>query len=498
MELKTAGEWSLSSGTWELDMERPGLALKRTALGYPVSPRLSRDAVGALMHASTLPRDRSLHFPPEFTFCPQSGERLAGRQDAGAQAGRDDAWVAPYGAAPHAAQAGGAVVGLRQSARPLALARPRRHDPEARPDAVLAVPPHGDYEFFSASFGSAEPVLVALDPRKGTLFAWLAGSGEWAELEHGKPLLLSESALPRGAWRAELVQGFHSRLYLPTERGLACVTPDAAALVYEVTYAGDGPALAAPIGFDGRIWAPCREAGGSLAFVGADPAGGAALRLALPAGIEPGEISAPLVAQRRIALWPCAGGQLRLHKQVSGEVTASFLPWLTGVAPQFQFGSPYLALDGGLWQICFDNARQQYTYLKLGTDQLEQAAALSPRLCTGSYTYRFSTRFTDDPWLDPGQGDDSTPSEVIFPLIESPATKSVIGLRIESHEALETLLASTDKMPAVLVIDDAGATTGFHTIAVAQPWRLRLFRHGGRLWAYHPLLKSIEGWDLQA
>lgn len=478
-------------------MDRPGLELKRTALGYPVSPRLSRGALGMLMQAASLPRDGSLHFPPEFKFCPLSGEPLAGRQEHGAQAGSSEAWVAPHGAAPHAAQAGRAAAGLRQSARPLMLARPRRHDPEARPDASLPMPPHGDYELFSASFGSAEPVLVALDPGKGTLFAWLSTGEEWAELENGKPLLLSESALPRGAWRAELAHNFHSRIYLPTERGLACVTPDVAALVYEVTYVGDGPALGAPISFDGRVWAPCREAGGVLAIVGADPAGGPALRLVLPAGAEPGEASAP-VAYGRIALWPCAGGQLRLHKQVSGEVLASFIPWPAGIAPQFQFGSPYLALDGALWQICFDNASQQYTYLKLGTDQAEQAAASSPRLCSGSYTYRFSTRFTDEPWNDPEQGDDSTPSEVIVPLVESTATKSVIGLKIESHQALETLLASTERMRAELVIDDAAATTGFHTIAVVQPWRLRLFRYAGRQWAYHPLLKSIDGWDLQA
>ncbi|MDN4057373.1 hypothetical protein QPK31_03935 [Massilia sp. YIM B02769] len=490
MELKTAGEWSLSSGVWELDMDRPGLELKRTALGYPVSSRLSREVLGALMQASALPRDGSLHFPPEFRFSPLSGEQLRGARPAD----KDEAWVAPHGAAPHTGQSGRVLAGLRQSARPLALARARRHDPEAEPDAALPLPPPGDYEFFSASFGSLDAVLLALDPRKGTLFGWVAGVDEWVELENGKPLLLSETALPRGAWRAELAHGFHSRLYLPTERGLACVTPDIAALVYEVDYAGDGPAVGAPVGFDGRVWAPCREAG-KLVFIGVDPAGGAALRLALPAGIEPGEISAP-VSQGRVAFWPCAGGQLRLHKQVSGEVLAAFLPWPAGIAPQFQFGSPYLALDGALWQICFDNASQQYTYLKLGTDGVEQAPASSPRLCSGSYTYRFSTRFTDEPWNDPEQGDDSTPSEVIVPLVESPATKSAIGLRIESHEALETLLASNEKLRAELVVDDASATTGFHTIAVAQPWRLRLFRHGGRLWAYHPLLKSIAGWDL--
>jgi len=497
MEMKTAGEWTLASGTWALDLERPGLELKRTALGYPVSPRLPREVLGDLVQAAVLPRDRSLQFPPEFSFCPLSGERV-GAAPGAHPAQQDESWVAPYGAAPHGAR-GLPAAGLRQSARALVLARERRHDPDAQPDASLPTPPPGEYEFFSASFGTLDAVLLALDPRKGTLFGWVAGLKEWVELEHGKPLLLSESALPRSAWRAELVHGMHSRLYLPTERGLACLTPDVAALKYDVAYAGDGPALGAPIGFDGRVWAPCREADGTLVFVGADPAGGAAQRLPVPLSgpLHTGEMSAPL-AHNRTALWPCAGGQLRLQKQSSGEVQASFIPWPRHIAPQFEFGSPYLGPDGDLWQICFDNGGQHYTYVRLGAEHQELASASSPRLCSGSFNYRFSTRFTGAPWSDPEQGDDAAPSEVIMPLVESPASDSVIGLRIESHEALATLLASSEKMRAELVIDDASSTTGFHTIAVAQPWRLRLFRHGGLLWAYHPLLKIIHGWTLKA
>jgi hypothetical protein len=73
----------------------------------------------------------------------------------------------------------------------------------------------------------------------------------------------------------------------------------------------------------------------------------------------------------------------------------------------------------------------------------------------------------------------------------------VLGLRLKTTAGLADVLRSTDRLRAVLVLDDAFSQTAFHTIMVAEPWRLRLFVHDGLLWAYHPLLSRIDGWTLQ-
>jgi hypothetical protein len=59
------------------------------------------------------------------------------------------------------------------------------------------------------------------------------------------------------------------------------------------------------------------------------------------------------------------------------------------------------------------------------------------------------------------------------------------------------LLNSAERMRAQLVYDDENNDIVFHTIAVSKPWELRLFLHNGYLWAYHPGMQRILGWDVQ-
>lgn len=166
--------------------------------------------------------------------------------------------------------------------------------------------------------------------------------------------------------------------------------------------------------------------------------------------------------------------------------------------PSFEFGSPYLSRDGSLWQLCFDAQQDSYIYLQLGVDKPEQAPALAPRLCSGSFNFRFATKFKSEPWLEPEHGDDGGSDEVVLPLLESTVSASVLGLKLETAAGLADLLRSCERMRAVLVLDDASSQTAFHMIAVAEPWRLRVFVHAGLLWVYHPLLSRLDGWNLQA
>lgn len=496
-ERELAKPWPLESGTWLQDLSLEGFVLSLTAHNRPPSSLLPPDDLRALLQAGCSVDEPGAMYPPEFKFCPTTGKALQLPPEKQSGVG----WVPPFGTAPLAPRANRAARGLRQTAMAIKLARRHQHGADADPDASLNLPPPGDYEYFSTPAGSRLAVLLALDPAKGLLYMLLPASKRWELLEHEGGGLLAESRCERGSWRCEVaVDGLRSLIFLPTEAGLACVSPDAASLGFAVHYIGDAPAIGAPLQFGEHVWTPLRLADGGIRFVSASANGEAAAQVDLPptslGALMPGALHAPL-ADGRIALWPCDAGQLLLRKQASGGLVASFHPWPTGVQPAFEFGSPYLARDGGLWQLCFDMQQGSYVYLQLGVDKPERAPALAPRLCSGSFNFRFATKFKSEPWLEPEHGDDGGSDEVVLPLLESTVGGAVLGLRIETTAGLADLLHSGERMRAVLVLDDASSQTAFHTIAATEPWRLRVFIHGGLLWAYHPLLSRLDGWTLQ-
>lgn len=471
--------------------------LSQTANNRPPSSMLPREDLCALLQAGCVVDAPLAIFPPEFKFCPTSGNAL----QLALQAPLGIGWVPPFGATPLAPRASRAVRGLRQAAVAIKLARQDQRRADADPDASLDLPPPGDYEYFSTPAGSRAAVLLALDPAKGLLYLLLPASKRWELLEHDGGGLLAESRCERADWRCEVaVDGLRSLIFLPTESGLACLRPDAASLGFEVDYIGDASAIGAPLQFGEQVWAPLRLPDGGIRFVSAAASGEAGAQVDLPAvslgALALGALHAPL-ADGRTALWPCETGQLLLRKQASSGLVASFQPWPAGVQPAFEFGSPYLSRDGSLWQLCFDAQQDSYVYLQLGVDKPERAPAQAPRLCSGSFNFRFATKFKSEPWLDPEHGDDGGSDEVVLPLLESTLSAAVLGLKLETTAGLADLLRSGERMRAVLVLDDASSQTAFNVVVVAEPWRLRVFIHAGLLWAYHPLLSRLDGWTLQ-
>lgn len=490
--------WPLESGTWLQDLPIEGFVLSLTAHNLPPSSLLTPEDLSTLLQTGCSVDEPRAMYPPEFKFCPTTGKEL--RRLPERLVGVD--WVPPFGTAPLAPRASRAARGLRQAAIAIKLARQVLRRADGEPDASLSLPPPGDYEYFSTPAGSRVAVLLALDPAKGLLYMLLPASKRWELLEHDGGGLLAESRCERVDWRCEVaVDGLRSQIFLPTEAGLACVSPDAASLSFAVHYTGDAPAIGAPLQFGEQVWAPLRLADGGVRFVSSAASGEAAAQVDLPAtslgGLLPGALRAPL-ADGRIALWPCDAGQLLLRKQVGGGLVASFQPWPNGLQPAFEFGSPYLSRDGSLWQLCFDMEQGSYVYLQLGVDKPERAPTLAPRLCSGSFYFRFATKLKSEPWLEPEHGDDGGSDEVVLPLLESTVSAAVLGLKLETTAGLADLLRSGERMRAVLVLDDSSSQTAFHMIAVAEPWRLRVFVHAGLLWAYHPLLSRLDGWTLQA
>ncbi len=430
-------------------------------------------------------------FPPEFRFNPQTGAGLI------PSARRIGTWVPPFGSSPKSAKSEQRIRGLRQCASLLRLSGAPHRRPDGDADLVFEPPPPGDYEFISAPFACSDPVLLAYEPGKGAVLVQLPSSLRWSTLEDASGGVLAESHIGHDDWRCEVaVQGCVSRLFVPTEAGLACITPDAPALSYSVAYLGNAPAVGAPILFDEFIWAPLADANGSIHVVGVDAEGriGPLLEASMTAA-SLGTLHSPVTFARGI-LWPCDRGQLMVRKRIDGGYEASFLPWPENLMPKFAFGCPYLSREGDLWQLCLDTRQDQYVYLKLGIPRVDIQRVSSPRTCSGTLNFRFAAKFKNEPWVEPEHGDDGAAGSLMIPLLEAPGGVAVVGVKIDAIAGFEQALESTERVRALLVLDGDAITSEFATIAVSEPLRTRMFVHDGHLFAYHPLLRRIEGWRL--
>jgi len=485
-----SANWVLESGKWSMERGGAEFRLTATSMEFPVSPLLKSADLIQAMHMRTAPDGSGPGYPPEFDFSPLDGALLQAART------REDVWIPPSGARSVDTPSAELAVGLQQSAQSIDGALLQRGEADRDPTREMPLPPPGAYEFFSAPFGTRASVLIAMDTSKGSLFAWLPASHTWQPMA-GEDALLSECNLPHRAWRAELMVQFNSCLFLSTENGLVLLQPDFAALKYRVVYIGEGAAQAAPIAFEKKVWAPMADRNGMIKVVNVDTEGVAGPPLFLDSISDIGEVSRP-IAYGRMAIWPCKKGQICLQTGPDGTVAASFIPWPQDITPHFEFGSPYLSRAGVLWQLCFSSAEDTYIYVRLGTTRWERVAALTPRLCSGTVNYRFSTMYPGvDPWLEPEHGDDGAANAVVFPLLELNGG-GVLAMKMTSTSSLTALLNSHDKMRAELIFEDRISEFVIQTIPVTQPWDMRLFFYQGALWAYHPSMQRIIGWDVAA
>lgn len=490
MNKENTSLWPLGSGNWDASDHSAGFQLVSTALGHAVARQLSAADLAGFLQLRSAPGSNAC-FPPEFAYSPLDGSPLAPHPATDAA----DSWIPPFGSCSVNTARSSEALGLRKAQRTLALSPHGQYDAERDADATLPVPPPGEYQFISSQFGTSGPALLALDPAKGSLFVWLPASASWQAIEGAGGRLLAESHLPRPNWRCELLTGFHGELLLATDAGLARLIVDLPALQYQVSYSGAGAAVGAPVAFNQRIWLPLQDAGGSLRFgqFASDGRAGDMVEIAnAPPRLSGG--SGP-VAYGRMAVWLYEQGQLHLQQQADGSVSAQFIAWPAHITPEYAFGSPYQGPSGALWQLCFDHQAGSYLYLELGKLQPQQEAALTPRFCSGYINYRFASKLKKSPWLEPEQGDDGAANEVVIPLLETGAG-GVLGIKLRNTLALSTMLDSSERMRWQLLWDDDDAETVFHTGVVSQPWLLRLFTHDNKLWAYHPQLARIEGWNL--
>ncbi|RYE72550.1 MAG: hypothetical protein EOO80_20170, partial [Oxalobacteraceae bacterium] len=161
MDHKKTADWELASGSWTVAANDGEIRLNRTVMGNAIAPALGPADIAAIMNmrrahgASTL-------YPPDFNFSPVDGAQLAPNPPSGAS------WIAPSGASAITDAGMPEAVGLKRTRHSVPVDRLRRHDADSMADMELPLPPPGEYEFFSGTFGTVGAVLLALDTGKGT------------------------------------------------------------------------------------------------------------------------------------------------------------------------------------------------------------------------------------------------------------------------------------------------------------------------------------------
>ena len=426
-------------------------------------------------------------YPGRFRYSPTSGQALA--DPAGIVS---EGWLPPYGLGHNPDPK--YLPGLRQTDVDLRL--PRDFKPEQDPPVALPLPPPGDYHFLVGRLSTCRPCLLAIEPRKGMLYVWRDSPAQWSELR-GVQTLLPETSLPLNQWGLACTDPQGRRLFLPTDRGLAQIDIDILRLTYDL-HLFPGQCKGAPVCYHcARLFVPVRAENGtgSVLLVDAvDP-----IRTTL-LEVSDEFLSAPFIpalVDRRQVIWLSQAGQLSLKLDDANRLPrVAALAWPAGFTPGFQFGSPYRARDGGLWQIGFDQRAGRYAYSSLGSDQPEKQETTCPRFGSGTVTFRLDVQLRGNPWLDPEMAADAGSGYIVVPLLESPNT-SALCVRIPWSKSAEELLSSQSKHHALfrLVMDDGDSS--FYRHKLARPWLARPFVYRDHIYLYHQDFdRSIPGWKI--
>lgn len=484
--------WQLGSGTWHRDRQSGKWRLVSTANGTAVNDRLSTEDVahmiGAMRDAS-----RGQWFPPDFSYSPETGDRLEGTV---ASAG--STWVPPHGAAALSDLTRPLTRGLRQTPLPLTLARSNnRVEPATGEDRRLPALAPGEYRFLVHRFDAALPTLVAAELEHGHILVLLPESNTWMGLEHPADKALPESHMNFRGWRMEVVEGsLSATLYLPTVHGLAVITPSLIALSYAVEYVGEGPAVGGPVAWAGGVWLPVLGANNCINLVGKSR--GATPPMVVPTGFSSPKngFEAPVFDALHV-IWPSDEGQLILRMHQNRVKYAEWLGWPDGLTPAFSLGCPYFSPSGSFWQVCRAGPNQPLEYVQMGQRDARRIPVAEPRLGTGHVSYMKKQRLAGDPWREPDSVIDSASSDVVVPLIESQVDRVAVGMRIDAPQGILARLDSDEESRAVLQSQaENQRAVPFGTLRTARPWLASLFVYDAHLWVYHPQLSQALGWKL--
>jgi hypothetical protein len=503
--------WDLGNEKWTRDTATGRFEIASYyGLGPPSREWLATDVgrlVGARLGQIPNPAQAEV-FPSSFARSPVTGATLAP-----ATAPDQRTWLPPFGEND---SAGIGFLGLPRTAERMVLDL-SQYPPEdpgnlsrevgLEPPDTLTLPGAGSYFFVVDRFGLAASVLVTVEYSKGLLFAWAPGSRKWLELT-AKNAVLPESSLPREIWGAQLaLLGEHeaAALVVPTDTGIAVVSPNLLSLTYSLQLI-EGRCTGAPLLIGDRIAVPISSNAGPQQLVlinRKNPGDNRRLDLPQPLLGALGLQFSRALADRRMAVWLSPAGQLVYRPGTTDGGALAYFAWPQGVKPRFEFGAPYLSTTGRLWQLCRNSETGVYSYVQLGQGNPEVQSVQSPRLSTGGTVFHLETQLRGEPWQDT-ESQDAEASGLLIPLLESVPSHSVLRVRVDEGGAMSTarLLTSRERHRVIFELDGVRdgqpVTTRFHAAHTSRPWLTEPFIYDSRLYLYHPDISSgIPGWTLK-
>ena len=444
------------------------------------------ELTGALLWAEG---HENVLYPAAFRHSPVTGQPLPTSLGS-----RTESWLPPFGCGQPPDFQG--LPGLRQTQAKLALSKDLT--PQQDPATSIPLPPPGDYHFLVGNFSMRRPSLLAVEPRKGVLFVFRDSSNQWAELK-GNPQLLPESSLMASRWGLACPDLVRRNSYLPTDKGLAVIGINILNLTYGLRLL-PGRCVGAPCCFQGkRIFVPAILDGNVGVILQVDPRN--------PLQSEQMEVKHTFLAEsfdasiidRRQIIWLSRTGQLILKFDgIDSKPAIVFVSWPEGFQPCFEFGSPYLARDGMLWQLGFDQGAERYTYITLANGHPEKQETACPRFGSGTVNFTLETQLRSHPWLDPEEVSDATANHIVLPLLESP-DKSALCARIPWNKGSDGLFKNPVKHTTIFQMVTGDGDIDFFIKKVARPWLARPFVYRKCIYLYHPDFDDpIPGWRLLA
>jgi hypothetical protein len=414
-------------------------------------------------------------YPGAFRFSPVTGKPLPDPPDA-----HPDAWLPPFGGD---GADGELPQGLRLTAVPLALRTSL--SVEALPDSELAILPAGNYHFLVSACQTHEARLLALDFSRGLIYHWLPHSECWHEIDPGGEEMIAESSLGDDAWgmAAPDPEG-STRVFLPTDEGLAIVSINLIARTYESHTVG-GCCVGAPALWDGKVYVPMLEEDGELGVYALEPYGTSLRRVEGPRlDAAAAEWIRPLADGLQL-IWMAAQGQLVVQHGDGGTPGASFLAWPPGVTPRFDLGSPGLSAGGELWQQCHQEGRKggAFVSVQLGRATPQIKAQKSARLGTGRASLPLE-----------GSGS-SADDEVVFPLLESTSASTLLCARVQGVRPVDGVFESSETFTTTFELRGKHDVQ-FWVARMPRPWATRPFVYAGHLYLYHPDKRRLQGWRI--
>ncbi|MEG0347965.1 MAG: hypothetical protein RR605_07945 [Acinetobacter sp.] len=482
-------EWELPSGTWHQNEKNGYKLLSRSNLS--ISDRLDPFIIQQLLN---LPLFDDQIFPAEFKHHPETGILL--KQ---AEVNVEHCWLGAYGnSIDMLGQAKGPRDNGLQLCKQLRSLMQFPKDPRDAAVKQIDFKIPGSFEFLSICAGTLYPQLIALNKINGSLYLLNEKQKKWEPLDASSSRLAECPAELLQAWQA--VSFFNAEtnqheLYLPTLKGLACLTIQGFELSYKVNYIfQNGICLSRPVYWNKRLVVPM--------FVDqqvkvVDVLSNQVINIETNIGVLSTKIYfEKTVYDSQYLIWVGKTGQLILHIDTDHKVSARYEQWLPSIQPDFRFGAPYLDSIGKFYQLCQNND-EGWAYIELNSNQSIKPIKSAFRFTTGRIKYSFEKSLSAEIWAESSAS--AHDQKIMVPLIEDEDTGSVLGFRFEedSSQSIDYKLTTETAQDIILFLDSPNNEGLIHRVSVKKPLESRFFYHQNHLYFYNPHLTELSGWEVQ-